>query len=48
MRRREPPASLSNEQIAEIILADPVRYPGLMQEWSKMILAPKEKAQWSR
>lgn len=44
MRRREPPASLSNLQIAEIVARDPERYPGIMQEWAAMILAEANAA----
>jgi hypothetical protein len=34
-----------NRQAARIILADPKRYPGLMQEWARLVLtAPERRA----
>jgi hypothetical protein len=29
-----------NIEAARIIAADPVRYPGIMQEWARMVLNP--------
>jgi len=28
----------ANEECARIIAADPVRYPGVMQEWARLVL----------
>lgn len=38
----------ANRQCAEIIVANPVRYPGLMQDWARAILSDRkpERPQW--
>jgi hypothetical protein len=30
----------SNIEAARIIAADPVKYPGIMQEWARLVLNP--------
>jgi len=34
-----------NEQAARLILLDPARYPGIMQEWSERVLTPEKQSQ---
>ena len=46
--KRKPPAALSNEEIAQIVSKDPVRYPGLMQEWARLVLVLSELSEQNR
>lgn len=36
IKRRVEQYEAANREAAQIILADPTRYPGLMQEWAHM------------